>query len=53
MKKMPKIAKAMNDKQVQALLRKSDNKPHYVGGVQGFYLLVNVLKSGSGTKINP
>ena len=44
---MPKIAKAMNDKQVQALLRKPDNKPHYVGGVQGLYLLVNVLKSGN------
>ena len=44
---MPKIAKAMNDKQVQALLRKPDNKPHYVGGVQGLYLQVNVLKSGN------
>lgn len=44
---MPKIAKAMNDKQVQALLRKPDNKPHYVGGVQGLYLLVNTLKSGN------
>ena len=44
---MPRIAKAMNDKQVQALLRKPDNKPHYVGGVQGLYLLVNTLKSGN------
>ena len=35
------------------LLRKTGNKPHYVGGVQGFCLLVNVLKSGNGTKINP
>lgn len=44
---MPKIAQTMNDKQVQALLRKPDNKPHYVGGVRGLYLQVNTLKSGN------